>query len=81
MVYQIDVYRSDFNAEREARQKIAGEKADLVDELHRLRRHDNVDANVVNDREEARRNNAANVNTPRDQYYNTYLALTDGTVN
>jgi hypothetical protein len=36
----VDVYRSDFNAEREARQKIAGEKADLMDELLRLRKLD-----------------------------------------
>lgn len=34
---QVEVYRSDFNAEREARQKIAGEKSDLLEELHRLR--------------------------------------------
>ena len=33
------MYRSDFNAEREARQKIAGEKADLAEELNRLRQH------------------------------------------
>jgi len=35
-----------------------------MDELNRLRRHDN-DANIANDRDEARRNNAANVNAAR----------------
>jgi hypothetical protein len=44
----VDVYRSDFNAEREARQKIAGEKADLAEELQRLRQHER-EGNNVND--------------------------------
>ena len=34
---QVEVYQTDFNAEREAREKIAGEKADLLDELQRLK--------------------------------------------
>lgn len=34
----MEVYQADFNAEREARQKIAGEKSDLLDELQRLKR-------------------------------------------
>ena len=34
---QVEVYQMDFNAEREAREKIAGEKADLLDELQRLK--------------------------------------------
>lgn len=34
---QVEVYQTDFNAERAAREKIAGEKADLLDELQRLR--------------------------------------------
>jgi len=37
----VEVYQADFNAEREARQKIAGEKSDLLDELHRLKREQN----------------------------------------
>ena len=35
---QLEVYQTDFNAERAAREKIAGEKADLVEELQRLRK-------------------------------------------
>ena len=34
---QVEVYQTDFNAERAAREKIAGEKADLLDELQRLK--------------------------------------------
>ena len=34
---QIEVFENDFNAERAAREKIAGEKADLIDEVRRLR--------------------------------------------
>ena len=34
---QVDVYRADFNAERQAREEIAGEKADLQDEVRRLK--------------------------------------------
>ena len=34
---QVEVYQMDFNAERAAREKIAGEKADLLDELQRLK--------------------------------------------
>ena len=34
---QIEVYKTDFNAERGAREKIAGEKADLIDEIRQLR--------------------------------------------
>ena len=34
---QVEVYQSDFNAEREARERIAGEKADLLEELNKLR--------------------------------------------
>ena len=33
----MEVYQSDFNAERHAREKIAGEKADLVEEIRRLK--------------------------------------------
>ena len=32
------MYRSDFNAEREARERIAGEKADLAEELLKYRK-------------------------------------------
>jgi hypothetical protein len=32
-VVQVDVYQADFNAERQARERIAGEKADLEEEL------------------------------------------------
>ena len=34
---QIEVYKTDFDAERCAREKIAGEKADLIDEIRQLR--------------------------------------------
>ena len=34
---QVEVYQSDFNAERCAREKIAGEKADLEEEVRRIR--------------------------------------------
>merc|ERR1712241_135924 len=34
---QIEVYKTDFNAERTAREQIAGEKQDLMDEIRRLR--------------------------------------------
>merc|ERR1712223_2366283 len=34
---QVEVYQTDFEAERAAREKIAGEKADVVDELQRLK--------------------------------------------
>jgi len=34
---QVEVYQSDFNAEREARERIAGEKADLLEELNKLK--------------------------------------------
>ena len=33
---QVEVYQSDFNAEREARERIAGEKADLEEQLRKL---------------------------------------------
>ena len=36
-IFQVEVYQSDFNAERQAREKIAGEKADLVEEIRRLK--------------------------------------------
>ena len=55
------MYRADFNAEREARQKIAGEKADLADELNRLQlQQQNGGDNVRDHHDDARRNaNAA----------------------
>ena len=34
---QVEVYQSDFNAEREARERIAGEKADLLDQINKMR--------------------------------------------
>merc|ERR1712018_280453 len=37
LIAQVEVYQSDFNAERQAREKIAGEKADLVEEIRRLK--------------------------------------------
>ena len=37
LILQVEVYQSDFNAERQAREKIAGEKADLVEEIRRLK--------------------------------------------
>ncbi len=33
----MEVYQSDFNQEREAREKIAGEKADLEEEIRNLK--------------------------------------------
>ena len=33
----MEVYQSDFNAERQAREKIAGEKADLLEDIRRLK--------------------------------------------
>ena len=38
MLFKVEVYRSDFNAEREARERIAGEKADLAEELAKFRK-------------------------------------------
>ena len=35
--FKVEVYQSDFNAERQAREKIAGEKADLAEEIRRLK--------------------------------------------
>ena len=34
---QVELYRDDFNAEREARQKIAGEKCDLEEEIAKIK--------------------------------------------
>ena len=36
---QVEVYQSDFNAEREARERIAGEKADLEEQLRKAGVH------------------------------------------
>ena len=36
-MFQVEVYQADFNAERQAREKIAGEKADLVEEIRRIK--------------------------------------------
>ena len=36
-IFKVEVYQSDFNAEREARERIAGEKADLLEELNKLK--------------------------------------------
>ena len=36
MHFQVDVYQSDFNAERAAREKIAGEKADLEETIRKI---------------------------------------------
>ena len=61
------MYRSDFNAEREARQKIAGEKADLAEELNRLR-HPNGDIAIENLQIAATTNEVATarrIETPR----------------
>ena len=33
---QVEVYQSDFNAERTARERIAGEKADLEEQLRKI---------------------------------------------
>ena len=38
---QAEVYKSDFDAERRAREEIAGEKADLLEEIHRLKQLQN----------------------------------------
>lgn len=34
---QVEVYQTDFNAERAAREKIAGEKADLLEQIQRIK--------------------------------------------
>ena len=34
---QVEVYQADFNAERQARERIAGEKADIEEELRKLK--------------------------------------------
>ena len=34
---QAEVYKTDFDAERKAREEIAGEKADLMEEIRRLK--------------------------------------------
>ena len=39
---QVEVYQGDFNAEREARERIAGEKADLLDQLDKLRKQTGI---------------------------------------
>uniref|UniRef100_A0A0K2T0C8 NF-kappa-B essential modulator NEMO CC2-LZ domain-containing protein n=1 Tax=Lepeophtheirus salmonis TaxID=72036 RepID=A0A0K2T0C8_LEPSM len=39
---QVEVYQADFNAEREAREKIAGEKSDLEEELRKLKNSNRV---------------------------------------
>ena len=39
MCVQVEVYQSDFNAEREARERIAGEKADLEEQLRKAGVH------------------------------------------
>ena len=39
----------DFNAERQAREKIAGEKADLLEEIRRLRNSQLYNEPVVNE--------------------------------
>ncbi len=36
--FQVEVYQSDFNAEREARERIAGEKADLAEQLSKFKK-------------------------------------------
>ena len=33
---QVEVYQSDFNAERQARERIAGEKADLEEQMRKV---------------------------------------------
>ena len=38
---QVEVYQSDFNAERAAREKIAGEKADLQEEIRKIQQRQN----------------------------------------
>ena len=38
---QAEVYKSDFDAERRAREEIAGEKADLLEEIRRLKQLQN----------------------------------------
>ena len=40
--FKVEVYQSDFNAEREARERIAGEKADLLEELNKLRKSSGI---------------------------------------
>jgi hypothetical protein len=37
MIIQVEVYQADFNAERQARERIAGEKADIEEELRKLK--------------------------------------------
>ena len=43
----IQVYQSDFNAERSAREKIAGEKADLEEEVRKIRQRQQQIANDI----------------------------------
>ena len=38
---QVDVYQADFNAERSAREKIAGEKADLEEQIRKIKQRQN----------------------------------------
>lgn len=38
---QVELYRDDFNAEREARQKIAGEKVDLEEQVRKIKQRQN----------------------------------------
>lgn len=39
--FQVDLYCDDFNAEREARQKIAGEKVDLEEQIRKIKLRQN----------------------------------------
>ena len=43
------MYQSDFNAERQAREKIAGEKADLAEEVRRLKNAQSGGSPVFNE--------------------------------
>ena len=48
-LFQVEVYQSDFNAERQAREKIAGEKADLVEEIRRLKKSQTSASPIMNE--------------------------------
>ena len=45
----MEVYQSDFNAERQAREKIAGEKADLLEDIRRLKNSQPNLSQIVNE--------------------------------
>jgi len=66
---QVEVYRSDFEAEREARQRIAGEKADISEQLEKINK--SKGGSTVRDGPVSRHNSIQQHNQPQ-QYRNDH---------